>query len=239
MRKRSSQDDYLGPADRSLHDAFSRYGTEEAEKARSDRPHPRQRHLAFGVVGALLVLGGGGGLAVATGLLGGNDDPIKIDRNPGSISEAPVDRRLAYASAPDPVGGRPWGLRLYQDRENRTCVVVGQIEGGTVGRVDPDNSFHAFPGGTPGACGDLSLGPIITSRMYTIRRPPRTVLYGVVDRDVRALELVGPGQTRRPVKIAREDGTYIVVLRGGRALRGAALHFTFWTHAKDKFLPVG
>jgi len=50
--------------------------------------------------------------------------------------------RLLPVSTPDPVGGPPWGMRVYSKKVGEGCVQVGRLLDGKLGAIGQDNAFH-------------------------------------------------------------------------------------------------
>jgi hypothetical protein len=68
------------------------------------------------------------------------------------------------ATAPDPHGGLPWGLREVHTRRGQTCLQVGRLKGGLIGVLGQDGAwandhgFHAIAPSSSGLGGNLSCG---------------------------------------------------------------------------------
>jgi hypothetical protein len=50
--------------------------------------------------------------------------------------------RLLPISTPDPVGGLPWGMRVYSKKLGEGCVQLGRLLDGELGGIGQDNAFH-------------------------------------------------------------------------------------------------
>lgn len=143
--------------------------------------------------------------------------------------EPAARRLLGQATAPDPVdAGYPWGLRVR--RGAKTCVLVGRIDPqGRLGLLE-SGRFQPYAGDVTGpSCRDLDRSHFIVGQR---RYGPglgtqRTVLFGVVDRTITSVELrPRPGARPQPIRIADQDGTFVVPFVGAGALDDAAVRVT-------------
>jgi hypothetical protein len=205
-------------AARELERRFRELGEARAARRRPVRL-PARRTLVLAIVAVLLLAAAAGGAGLFS--FGGGSVP-QPEKLPKGVARAPRDIALAGARAKDPLGSWTWGMRRYTSRTGASCVVVGRMREGQL--VRPNGAgLVALPPTTPGSCGRLDAEPaLIALRIYGTISGARSVLYGLVDRTVRALRLVEPGGKERSVPVAA-DGSYLVVLVGQRAFRGADL----------------
>jgi hypothetical protein len=216
------------PAARALEESFRRLGDErvaalepEPDRVpgrRRRRPRGATRTLVAALTLVLLVAVAATGTKV---FLGDGGSVAPEPDLPTRYRQAPADRQLAAARAADPSERIPWGLRVYRGATGTTCAIAGRVVGDRLGDVR-DGRFAEIPTGAPGLCGALEHEHVlVTRRRYPSAAVPggRTVLYGVVDRTVRSLQIAGG---RRAVPIAA-DGTFIVVAGGVAAFRGERL----------------
>jgi hypothetical protein len=76
------------------------------------------------------------GRPAETGVLGA---PLPELRG-GGIVKGTV--RVLPISTPDPVGGPPWGMRVYSKKAGEGCVQLGRLLDGKLGAIGQDNAFH-------------------------------------------------------------------------------------------------
>jgi hypothetical protein len=124
-----------------------------------------RRASVFALLATLLISAGalaaGGviqiGAPAGTGLPGAPSSALRG----GGILKDTV--RLLAISTPDPVGGPPWGMRVYSEKAGEGCVQVGRLLDGKLGALGQDNAFHddgqfhEFAVGAFGAKGACSL----------------------------------------------------------------------------------
>jgi hypothetical protein len=219
----------IPPDRRSTHELYEQFRQAGARKARLDRQVRRRRWVqhvpgpVLGAVAAFLVVGGG--IAVGTKVFTGDDGATLSSRDASSeVRQAPADRRLARAATADPrVTGARWGLLSYQDTRGATCVIPGRLLGGRIGRIS-GGQFAAYGQSPPGAeCGTPAGDPLLLwTRSYSMGDGTRELLYGIADRSVTTLRLLGSDAT---VPIA-PDGTFLVVGVGEQAFKGRKLRVT-------------
>jgi hypothetical protein len=196
------------------------------ERATSRRPRGRwvrswrSQHPLFAAVIAVGVCAGTavGGVAVISDGASVATDP----ETPTDVVRAPEDRRLSPMRVSDPVeAALPWGVRIYSTARGTSCIVVGQVRDGRLGLV-AGRTFRAFPASTPGACGSTGGdGRVLAERQQQTSRGQRSLLYGLVGRDVRSLSLQVGGLSK-DVEIS-PDGAFLVVRAGRGAFAGDAL----------------
>ena len=117
-------------------------------------------------------------------------------------SRIPAGTARIIAHAPDPRGGRQWGLRMVQTNSVSTCLQVGRVESGTLGGIGQDGAFsndgrfHPLSprAAGPGLCtGDDAHGNaymnVVSIAVPASAAPPSGVSGGC---------RVGPAPIRRP-----------------------------------------
>jgi hypothetical protein len=220
----------IPPDRRSTHELYEQFRHAGARKAKLDRAVRRRRwiqHVPGPVLGAVLAfLVVGSGIAVGTKVFAGDDgSTLHGDKGaPGSVRAAPADRRLARAWVQDPsAGGVRWGMLIYQNTHGDTCVAAGRLVGRHVGRVS-GGRFAAYAASPAGAqCPAPTHDPLLLmQRHYRLGDQARTLIYGVADRTVTTLRLLG---ATGPVPIA-PDGSFLIVGIGDHAFLNRRLRIT-------------
>jgi hypothetical protein len=203
------------PAAKSLEHAFRSLGAEQARAQRRTRTG-RVGRIAVATLAPVLAVA-----AVATGtkVFTGDGDAVRSDRGgtpdpKGESRLSPSTRPLALATARNPGGGAPWGMRAYRGTTGRTCLAVGQVVRGRLGLVE-SGRFKEFPTDLPQTCGRMRAAHFLFARQETADGD--NVLFGAVDRTVQHLHLLRNSAGRRwEVEIA-DDGTFIVARSGRQA----------------------
>jgi hypothetical protein len=209
-------------AARALEESFRRLGEERAAQARRER-RPRRGRRAWPVGRSVAVAAAGllaaSAVAAGTKVFVADEGPLKGDSSPGAaVERAPGDRRLALAMARDPAEREPWGLRVYTSKQGRSCLVLGRVVDGRLGRLQ-SGRFAELPSDAAGSCGDLTRDHVlIVAQAYPLMAGGRTVLFGLADRTIQRLDLLAADGSARRVPIAA-DGTYAVALPGADALQ--------------------
>jgi hypothetical protein len=121
---------------------------------------------------AILVLGGGAVAVAATGLLGGAPVKPEVRLSPITGNGVPVPGSIEHLllSVADPVGGLPWGMRVFHTTRGQICAQVGRVQGGQLGELGLDSAFggdgrfHALtsvvlPPGYGGSSGQIECLP--------------------------------------------------------------------------------
>jgi hypothetical protein len=125
-------------------------------RSRSSRRQRRSlaRHgsLALALTAGLLALAA---MAYATTQLIRTGTPVKSEEafssNAGAGVAIPRSEGLLGIAAPDPAGGPPWTMRVYDTSRGLGCVQVGRLVGGRIGVIgqdgafDDDGRFHPLP----------------------------------------------------------------------------------------------
>ncbi len=112
--------------------------------------------MAACVIGALLAVA-----AVAAAQTFVTGAPVTVPSILRDDSTATTGRGVALAStvsmpvlAPDPAGGPPWGLRVFDTTRGMGCVEIGRVVDGRLGDLGVDHAFsddgrfHALPDST-------------------------------------------------------------------------------------------
>lgn len=187
----------------------------------------RRRRRSFAAIVAVLVILAGGGFGLFGG--GGGSSAITHLHVPATI----------VARAPDPAGGRGWGMRIVRT-SGWTCVQVGRLQGGQLGVIGEngffhnDGRFHPFPisvsdhaqcaptdgaghaflgiglGGAP-AAGFVGNGTTgCTSLSFCGPGEMRFVQYGLLGPDATSVTYMAHGGPKR-LATTGADGAYLVV----------------------------
>jgi hypothetical protein len=209
----------------------------QAELVRAARRQSAERPwwARFGrrrfLIVALAVLAVAGGTAGAERWVTKEGPPIKpapaADFTPAHGMVAPVrGTERIVATAPNPGGGLPWGLRVSNGRDGSLCTGVGQVLHGRLGTVDRDGIFHRLPLLGPDTCTrrvkrdevgwfvDGRPAPGLKARIVP-NRPSRLRVYavnGLAGSDVERVEVVAP-HFRRSLT-PRAHGGFIAVVPG-------------------------
>jgi hypothetical protein len=186
----------------------------------SGRPRSRVRSRSRLLIAAsiiLMVLVAAGGAAAV--LLISEGSPLP---SPNAADVAPWEHpvpgsvMLAGLDAPDPEGGPPWDLRIFQSSSGETCTAVGQIFNGKFGIVGLDRVFRALPLTGVDACGVPGIaGPVLAgARQFAGRTAgeARTVVNGIAGAGARSVIAYGPGGERRLT--LGPQGSFITVYQG-------------------------
>jgi hypothetical protein len=140
--------DYLDRLERQLIDA-ARVAPGEAR-----RRHPSRRAIPAAVLVAALVLMACAVALAVSGVFatGTAVRPAgKQSARAGVGVPVPGGSRLLAASAPDPSGGLPWGMRLVHTTRGLVCLQIGRVQNGELGLLGVDGAFgndarfHPFP----------------------------------------------------------------------------------------------
>jgi len=184
------------------------------------RPRGRVRSrsplLIAALVTLMVLLAAAGAAAV---LLISEGSPLP---SPSAADVAPWEHPLAGSvmlaglDAPDPEGGPPWDVRIFQSGSGETCTAVGQIFNGKFGIVGLDHVFRALPLTGVDACGVPGIaGPVLAgARQFAGRTAgeARTIVNGIAGAGARSVIAYGPGGERR-LTLGRQ-GSFITVYRG-------------------------
>jgi hypothetical protein len=196
----------------------------------------QRRGLGLAVPASLAVL------AIA-GVASGTRDfwGLGAPKGPGPdalSADRPIPPRLrpALAVAPDPADkSAPWGMRVYPSARG-TCILLGRVVRGEVGRAQA-GKFSPLSADVNGFCGRLNLDHIVVSvRSYSGIVGARSILYGVVDRQVVSLTLRAPrSQSVRAVRIY-DDASFMAVSLGSTAFRDYRLRIQYRSGRTKTFI---
>ena len=135
---------------------------------------------------------------------------------PQNLLPVPGSERIG-PTAPDPIAGPAWALRVYASTSGASCVQVGRISRGRFGQIDEAGAFRALALDPGGACGDLDAEPVIVAiNAFPARvaRDARTVLYGRASADVTGV-LVHCGAGSPPARpVIGATGGFLLPLAG-------------------------
>jgi hypothetical protein len=123
---------------------------------------------------------------------------------------------LAGVDAPDPEGGAPWDMRIFESSTGETCTAVGQMFNGKFGIVGLDHVFRVLPltgvdaCGVPGIAGSVLAG----ARQFAGRTAAeeRTVVNGIAGTGAQSVIAYGLGG-RRHLALGPQ-GSFVTVFRG-------------------------
>jgi len=118
------------------------------------------------------------GVSAASAVVGGARAPTP----PSQVPLAGSDR--IEPTAPDPVGGLDWAVRVYTSTSGARCAEVGRLSGGRFGQVDASGAFYRLELDESAVCADLTVEPVVVAvNAYPAGagRPARTVLFGRAD----------------------------------------------------------
>jgi hypothetical protein len=130
--------------ERALHEAAQRRLAPEGQPVPAGRVrlgHIRRRSLLLAI---LAVLGTGAIALAATGVIltGAPVRPEELPNpNAGIGVSAPKGASGIIATAPDPDGGLPWGMRIVHTTRGETCLQIGRLQNGQLGVLGIDGAF--------------------------------------------------------------------------------------------------
>jgi hypothetical protein len=186
----------------------------------SGRPRRRLRSRSPLLIAALIILmvllAAAGAAAV---LLISEGSPLP---SPSAADVAPWEHpvsssvMLAGLDAPDPEGGPPWDVRIFDSSSGETCTTVGQSFNGKFGIVGLDHVFRALPVTGVDACGLPGIaGPVLAgARQFAGRTAGEalTVVNGIAGAGARSVTAYGPGGER--TLTLGPQGSFITVYQG-------------------------
>lgn len=127
----------------------------------------------------------------------------------------PQTVQVSALRATDPGGAPPWTVRSVRTVTGELCLTVGQRRDEDFGLVGLDGRFRTLAPSIVDGCTETTGKGLELSAARVLdgatRRDVRTVLYGLVARDVRRVILRDGNATRR---LAVEDGRFVAVVRG-------------------------
>lgn len=131
--------------ERALHEAAQRRVSREGRHLAAGRVrfrHIRGRSL---LLATLVVFGTCAAIALAaTGVIltGSPVRPQELPNPHAGIGvSAPGGASGIVATAPDPEGGLPWGLRIVHTTRGETCLQIGRVQNGKLGVLGIDGAF--------------------------------------------------------------------------------------------------
>ncbi len=130
--------------EQALREAAQQRLAQEGQSARAGRlrlSHIRRRSLLLAM---LAVLGMCTIALAATGVIltGAPVHPEELaNPNAGIGISAPGGASAIVATAPDPDGGLPWGLRIVHTTRGETCLQIGRVQNGQLGVLGIDGAF--------------------------------------------------------------------------------------------------
>jgi hypothetical protein len=124
------------------------------------RPQRRRLRLLVPIGVAALVLAAAG-LAAGHKIIFGGAKPRGMFSQPhaGLGAVVPGSVRLLPVRVPDPVGGPPWGMRVFATTRGLGCAEIGRVVGGELGALGRDRAFHDDGRFHRLPVGSLRLGP--------------------------------------------------------------------------------
>ncbi len=134
---------------------------------------------------------------------------------PGGRDELPAGSVQTGAPVPDPHGGPPWAVRVFDADTPLRCIVTGRMDGDAFGPVDTAGHVIDTPPVARGGCADPDAEPLqVALARYadTGATGPRSVLFGVAGDDVTSVEVDAPGASG-PVALDAQR-TFAVVSDG-------------------------
>lgn len=141
----------------------------------------------------------------------------------GSAAEAPAgdddaavpDSARLGEPVPDPRGGPPWAVRVYESVSGRRCAGVGRTRAGKAfGPSDAEGRVQDTPASFSGSCTEPGTAPaqVILAQYGDVDGAPRSVLYGVAEPAVATIAATGPGG---PTAVALDRRRTFIVVREG------------------------
>lgn len=169
----------------------------------------RQRQRSFLVSLLVIVLAASAGVAAASVLLNGTEDPGgNSDPVPGSAS--------AEARADDPRGGLPFGVLVWRNAAGYTCAALGRR---VADRITDASGTRDYPVESGGGCvdlaalsGDLDVRRSSEHRGQRAEPEPVTVVWGLARRGITQVQV----RTERGDRVANvtPNGAFVVVFPG-------------------------
>jgi hypothetical protein len=177
-------------------------------RRRSRRP-PWRRTGLFATILVLL----SAGVAVATGLVLGTDDPIAppaaVDLGP-EVRPVAGSGKLAGTPSSDPGGNQPWDVRVSRTAGGEACTAVGQTYEGRFGIVGLDRRFRELPLGVADTCGEAPTGARVQLSARTViaddTSGSRTIVAGVAGPGVTSVAVGANGVPSEVVEIGPNRG---------------------------------
>jgi hypothetical protein len=165
--------------------------------------HQRRRRRATGLLAlGLLAAAGAAGAAelIATG------EPVRDTRTIASGYRPGPGLAQLSVVARDPEGGTAWGVRIYTAANRQRCVVAGQLNGISLGRV-VGGTFRPYARDFAGSCDRP--GRAFGATQYIAGR---TLVFGLAAPGARRVVVTVDGRPQ-PARTGR-GGAFLVVYRG-------------------------
>ena len=211
-------------------DFFDRVEVEltAAARRRAGDRWSRLRNRRFGgplvLAGAVAVAGAAALAATGQLELGSPDRPVHHSLEAAGrgigVPQSSTARVLAVRT-PDPVGGPPWGIRVFRSSRGYPCAQYGRVVGGRLVRLGSDGTahelaLHCLGHAAPGGFGNTVVEA--SGAFEPARRDPRALYYGYVGTRARRVVFESRTAPRRLVLPVR-DGAYLAVYEHTRRQR--------------------
>ena len=131
------------------------------------------------------------GIASASVVSSLSAQPLTLDG-----AETLADLGQIGETVPDPRGGPPWAARISTTPSGQRCVTVGRTDGQAFGPVDATGHILDIGRSFSGSCADPAREPLqvaVARYADTAGTGPRSVLFGVADKDVVSVAVTQPG----------------------------------------------
>jgi hypothetical protein len=141
---------------------------------------------------------------------------------PGGRDELPSDSVETGTPVPDPRGGHPWAVRIFDGDSASRCIVVGRTNGAAFGPVDTSGDIVDTGAVASGSCADPADEPVqlgLARFTDTAGVGSRSVLFGLADPSVQRVEITEAGRQRF---VALDASRTFVVVGEGLAEEGAS-----------------
>jgi hypothetical protein len=151
------------------------------------------------------------GVSAASAFVGQGVTPAAQSPEPKPGSDS-IDQ-----TAPDPLGGPDWAVRVYTSTTGAACVELGRTSAGRFGQIDARGSFYELPLDEGGTCGDLAVDPVILAvNSYPAGegRDARTVLFGRASSKVTDVLVMGGDGSSRGHPRTGTVGGFVLPLAG-------------------------
>lgn len=165
---------------------------------------------------AAILVAGAGGMASASALQAGADEPPPEPAEPLGMTG-----RTIGDTVPDPDGGPPWAVRVTVTPSGRRCAMTGRFDGEAFGPLDGAGDIVDTGPSLSGSCAVPGAEPV---QLAVARYPgtpggaARSVLFGVAEAGAESIAVThdGTSETVDP----DDQGTFLVVREGISAAGG-------------------
>jgi hypothetical protein len=143
------------------------------------------------------------------------------EQPPGAGDELAAGTVQTGETVPDPHGGPPWAVRIFDGDSSRRCIATGRTDGQAFGPVDASGTIHDAGDIARGSCADPKAEPLqaaVAGYADSAGTGPRSVVFGVADASVATVRVTGPDVQRTVTPDA--ERTFVVV-GDGRPEKGA------------------